>query len=127
MVGFCEHGDQPSGFHNRHFLNSMGQSSSWEVNSHSRYEQISRLLWNPKDYYRVHKKPPLLPILSQTNPVNILISSFLKIHFNTLPNGFFLSWYSDQNFVCVSHFSITVIKEDSLPVTSSVTIYATGL
>jgi hypothetical protein len=56
----------------------------WEANSRSASQEISRLLWNSKIYYRVHKSPPANPILYQIIPVHIHISHFFKIHFNII-------------------------------------------
>jgi hypothetical protein len=33
----------------------MEQSPSWEADSHSASQDISRLLWNPKAYYHVQR------------------------------------------------------------------------
>jgi len=57
----------------------MEQSSSWESNSHSA-SQIPRLLWNPNVHYRVHNGPPLVPVMNQMNPFDILSHCFPKIH-----------------------------------------------
>jgi hypothetical protein len=52
----------------------MDNSTCWEADSRSRSQQIPRLLWNPKVHYRVHKSPPLGPILSHRSTVHTLFS-----------------------------------------------------
>jgi len=46
--------------------------------------QISRLLWNPKVRCRVHKRPPLVPILSRIAPIHTFTSYFPKIQSNII-------------------------------------------
>jgi hypothetical protein len=90
----------------------MEHSSSWEANNHSASQEILRLLWNPKVHYRVHKSPPLVPILNQMDLVHNFPNYFLRsrlifyAHLRLrLPSGLFPSGFSDQNFVYISHLS----------------------
>jgi hypothetical protein len=56
--------------------------------SHSASQEIRGLLWNPKVHYRVHKGPPLVPILNQMHTLHSFPPYFSKIVHFPLPWSF---------------------------------------
>ena len=63
--------------------NSIGQIPSWKANRSSAGQQVTRILWNTKVHYRIHKRPPPAPLLSQISPLHASLSH-LKVQFNII-------------------------------------------
>jgi hypothetical protein len=60
------------------WLGELRGASSWEANSRSVSQEITRLLWNPKTCH-FHKTPPLVYILNQVYLVHSLTLCFTFI------------------------------------------------
>ena len=63
--------------------NCMEQTASWEANKYSTSQEISRIYWNPKVHYRIHKD---LSVSWARSIQSMFPSHFLNIHLNILPS-----------------------------------------
>ena len=79
------------------------QQSPWEADRFSASQEIPDILLNPKVHFRIHKRPPHVPILSQLDPFHaptptswrpiVILSSHLRLG---LPSGLLLSGFSTK-------------------------------
>jgi hypothetical protein len=60
-------------------LSPTGYATSCEA-----AQELPSILWNPNINYRVHKSPPLTPILNQINSVHTTPYYLSKIHINII-------------------------------------------
>jgi hypothetical protein len=57
-------------------------TNAMDVSRCSATQEIPSILRNPKVHYRLYNNPPLVPVLSQMNPVHSLLTHLFTIHFN---------------------------------------------
>jgi hypothetical protein len=97
--------------HDCHSL--MELSPSWEAANCAATQELPSVLWNPNVHYRVHKNPPLVPILSQIDLIHTIPSCLSNIHFNIIHPP--TSWSSYM------HLSSLPFVLHALPISSSLT------
>jgi hypothetical protein len=91
----------------------MELSITREATSRAATREITSIIWSPKVHYCIHKSSPLVPILSQTKPINTLPHSIsprsiliLSTHLRLgLRSGLFHSGSPTNNLYGL-HFSL---------------------
>jgi hypothetical protein len=71
-------------------MSSLNEPTPWRwvlfqnPKSRSTIQEFLDVLWSPQVHYCVHKSPPLVPILSQMNPMQNTSSYFSEIHLHII-------------------------------------------
>jgi hypothetical protein len=75
---------------------------SWEATNSADTQELASILWDPKFHYRVHKSPPLVPILNQidSNYTCAKSSSYEAPHYS--PNILLSTLFSNTLSLCSS-------------------------
>jgi hypothetical protein len=68
----------------RNLTNFVELSPSTEAANGAPTQELPSILWNRKIHFRVHKIPPLVPILSHIDPVHTTPFYLSKIHFHII-------------------------------------------
>jgi hypothetical protein len=99
-------------------------SPSSEAANRAATQEFPSILWNPKVHYRVHKSPPLVPILSQIDPIHTISFSLRSIlifftHLRLgLPSGLFPPGFPKKTYMYSSSIPLVL---HALPISSSLT------
>ena len=84
-------------------------------------QEIPRILGNSMIRYRICNSPPLVPVLSQINPVYVLLSAFFKVHIKILLTHMSAKWSTSFRFPHENHYSHS--NKSSQPYASISQIY----